>query len=67
MLSRSHGQTASPTTCTTTIYYVVTRLQPAGKRIHDVKDPGKICGEVCNYTPHLSATTGHALAAFSND
>ena len=55
MLSRTHGQTASPTTVGKEIANVVVRLQAACERIAAVKILGKMNGAVGNYNAHLSA------------
>ena len=55
MLSRTHGQTASPTTVGKEIANVVVRLQTACERIASVQIMGKMNGAVGNYNAHLSA------------
>ncbi|KUJ84724.1 adenylosuccinate lyase [Microbulbifer flavimaris] len=55
MLSRTHGQTASPTTVGKEFANVVARLRRQVKQIHDVELLGKINGAVGNYNAHLSA------------
>ena len=55
MLSRTHGQTASPTTVGKEIANVVVRLQGACDRIAAVKILGKMNGAVGNYNAHLAA------------
>jgi len=55
MLSRTHGQTASPTTVGKEIANVVVRLQTACERIASVKILAKMNGAVGNYNAHLSA------------
>jgi adenylosuccinate lyase len=55
MLSRTHGQTASPTTVGKEIANVVARLQQARYRIAEVKLLGKMNGAVGNYNAHLAA------------
>ncbi|AOS97988.1 Adenylosuccinate lyase [Microbulbifer aggregans] len=55
MLSRTHGQTASPTTVGKEFANVVARLRRQIKQIHDVELLGKINGAVGNYNAHLSA------------
>jgi adenylosuccinate lyase len=55
MLSRTHGQTASPTTVGKEIANVVARLKTARVRIADVKLLAKMNGAVGNYNAHLSA------------
>ncbi len=55
MLSRTHGQTASPTTVGKEIANVVARLHHARARIADVKLLAKMNGAVGNYNAHLAA------------
>jgi adenylosuccinate lyase len=55
MLSRTHGQTASPTTVGKEIANVVARLQTARQAVAGVKILGKINGAVGNYNAHLAA------------
>lgn len=55
MLSRTHGQTASPTTVGKEIANVVARLQQARFRIAEVRLLGKMNGAVGNYNAHLAA------------
>ena len=55
MLSRTHGQTASPSTMGKEIANVVARLQRQLKLIDQVEYLGKINGAVGNYNAHLSA------------
>ncbi len=55
MLSRTHGQTASPTTVGKEIANVVVRLQAACERIASVQIMAKMNGAVGNYNAHLSA------------
>ena len=55
MLSRTHGQPASPTTLGKEIANVVARLQRARGRIATVSLLGKINGAVGNYNAHLAA------------
>jgi adenylosuccinate lyase len=55
MLSRTHGQTASPTTVGKEIANVVARLVTARARIAAVKPLAKMNGAVGNYNAHLSA------------
>ena len=55
MLSRTHGQTASPTTMGKEIANVVARLQRQVAAIKRVEYLGKINGAVGNYNAHLSA------------
>jgi adenylosuccinate lyase len=55
MLSRTHGQTASPTTVGKELANVVHRLRRQVKQIRDTELLGKINGAVGNYNAHLSA------------
>ncbi|MEH6563436.1 MAG: adenylosuccinate lyase, partial [Marinobacter sp.] len=55
MLSRTHGQTASPTTVGKEFANVVYRLQRQIKQIHSIEILGKINGAVGNYNAHISA------------
>ena len=55
MLSRTHGQTASPTTLGKEIANVVARLQRQRKQIGGVELNGKINGAVGNYNAHVVA------------
>ncbi|MCW9004177.1 MAG: adenylosuccinate lyase [Gammaproteobacteria bacterium] len=55
MLSRTHGQPASPTTMGKELANVVYRLQRQREQIAGVKLMGKINGAVGNYNAHLSA------------
>jgi len=55
MLSRTHGQTASPTTVGKEVANVVARLTQARARIADVVLLAKMNGAVGNYNAHVSA------------
>ncbi len=55
MLSRTHGQTASPTTVGKEIGNVVMRLKKSVQNIASVQLMGKMNGAVGNYNAHLSA------------
>ena len=55
MLSRTHGQTASPTTVGKEIANVVARLQRQRATLIAAPMPGKINGAVGNYNAHLAA------------
>lgn len=55
MLSRTHGQPASPTTMGKEMANVVYRLQQQRKLVADVEILGKINGAVGNYNAHLLA------------
>ena len=65
MLSRTHGQPASPTTLGKEIANVVARLQRAEQRIAAVEILGKMNGAVGNYNAHLSAYPAFDWEAFS--
>jgi len=65
MLSRTHGQPASPTTLGKEIANVVARLQRAMQRIAAVEILGKMNGAVGNYNAHLSAYPDFDWEAFS--
>jgi adenylosuccinate lyase len=55
MLSRTHGQTASPTTLGKELANVVARLKRQREQLAQVEILGKINGAVGNYNAHLSA------------
>jgi adenylosuccinate lyase len=55
MLSRTHGQTASPTTMGKEFANVVARLRRQIEQIRAVQILGKVNGAVGNYNAHLSA------------
>ncbi|MEA5445331.1 adenylosuccinate lyase [Gammaproteobacteria bacterium AB-CW1] len=55
MLSRTHGQPASPTTLGKELANVVDRLRRQRARIAGVKILGKINGAVGNYNAHMAA------------
>ena len=55
MLSRTHGQTASPTTVGKEVANVLVRLSQARQKIASVKIMAKMNGAVGNYNAHLSA------------
>ena len=65
MLSRTHGQTASPTTVGKEVANVVVRLKQARARIADVRIMAKMNGAVGNYNAHLSAWPDFDWEAFS--
>ena len=65
MLSRTHGQTASPTTVGKEIANVVMRLRAGRERIAKVTILAKMNGAVGNYNAHLSAWPEFAWEAFS--
>ena len=55
MLSRTHGQTASPSTMGKEIANVVARLRRQLTQLDNIEFLGKINGAVGNYNAHLSA------------
>ena len=55
MLSRTHGQTASPTTLGKEVANVVARLQRAREAIAGVRLLAKMNGAVGNYNAHIAA------------
>ena len=65
MLSRTHGQTASPTTVGKEMANVVVRLQTACDRIASIAILAKMNGAVGNYNAHLSAWPDFDWEAFS--
>ena len=65
MLSRTHGQTASPTTVGKELANVVARLQRQGEVLAGVPMPGKINGAVGNYNAHVVAYPDIDWPAFS--
>ncbi|MFO1338399.1 MAG: adenylosuccinate lyase [Burkholderiaceae bacterium] len=65
MLSRTHGQTASPTTVGKEIANVVARLRHARERIAEVRLLAKMNGAVGNYNAHSVAYPGKDWEAFS--
>ena len=65
MLSRTHGQTASPTTVGKEIANVVARLQRAVERIAAVPVQAKLNGAVGNFNAHLVAYPEHDWETFS--
>ncbi|HSU20988.1 MAG TPA: adenylosuccinate lyase, partial [Variovorax sp.] len=65
MLSRTHGQTASPTTVGKEIANVAVRLAKAREQIAAVKLLGKMNGAVGNYNAHLAAWPDFDWEAFS--
>ena len=58
MLSRTHGQTASPTTMGKEVANVVARLRRQIDQLGKLEFLGKINGAVGNYNAHLSAYPG---------
>ena len=67
LLSRTHGQPASPTTLGKEIANVVARLQHAEKRMAEVEILAKMNGAVGNYNAHLSAYPDFDWEAFSKN
>jgi adenylosuccinate lyase len=65
MLSRTHGQTASPTTVGKEVANVAARLATARARIAAVPLLAKMNGAVGNYNAHLAAYPGFDWEAFS--
>ena len=65
MLSRTHGQTASPTTVGKEVANVAARLVTARARIASVSLLAKMNGAVGNYNAHLAAYPEQDWPAFS--
>ena len=65
MLSRTHGQTASPTTVGKELANVVARLQRQGETLAAALIAGKINGAVGNYNAHVAAYPDIDWTAFS--
>jgi adenylosuccinate lyase len=65
MVSRTHGQTASPTTLGKEIANVVARLSRARERMAQVQPLAKMNGAVGNYNAHLAAWPSFDWEAFS--
>ncbi len=65
MLSRTHGQTASPTTVGKEIANVVVRLTAAREKIAGIRLMAKMNGAVGNYNAHLSAWPDFDWEAFA--
>jgi len=65
MLSRTHGQTASPTTVGKEIANVAVRLSKARAQIASVQLLGKMNGAVGNYNAHLAAWPDFDWESFS--
>lgn len=53
MISRTHGQTASPTTLGKELANVVARLDRAQKQLRDIEIRGKFNGAVGNFNAHV--------------
>ncbi|MFV2005398.1 MAG: adenylosuccinate lyase [Gammaproteobacteria bacterium] len=67
MLSRTHGQTASPTTVGKELANVVYRLRKQRDQVADVEIVGKANGAVGNYNAHISAYPDIDWPAFSQN
>jgi len=65
MLSRTHGQTASPTTVGKEMANVLMRVQNARQRIASVVLLAKMNGAVGNYNAHMSASADIDWPAFA--
>jgi adenylosuccinate lyase len=65
MLSRTHGQTASPTTVGKELANVVARLERQRSVLAALPMPGKINGAVGNYNAHVAAYPDVDWPAFS--
>jgi len=65
MLSRTHGQTASPTTVGKEVANVLVRLSAVRERIASVRLMAKMNGAVGNYNAHLSAWPEFDWESFS--
>ncbi|HEX2198941.1 MAG TPA: adenylosuccinate lyase [Burkholderiales bacterium] len=65
MLSRTHGQAATPTTLGKEMANFAHRLARAGERIAAVAVLGKINGAVGNYNAHAAAYPGFAWERFA--
>jgi adenylosuccinate lyase len=65
MLSRTHGQTASPTTVGKEIANVAVRLAKAREQIAGVQLLGKMNGAVGNYNAHMAAWPDFDWEGFS--
>ena len=67
LLSRTHGQTASPSTMGKEFANVVARLERQLLQLEDVDILGKINGAVGNYNAHYSAYPDTDWPAFAED
>ena len=65
MLSRTHGQTASPTTLGKELANVVARLERQRVRLAEVEIPAKINGAVGNFNAHMASYPDIDWRAFS--
>jgi len=67
MLSRTHGQPASPTTVGKELANVVARLSRARRQFADVEIRGKFNGAVGNFNAHVAAYPEHDWQKTSDD
>ncbi|PJK11066.1 adenylosuccinate lyase [Lysobacteraceae bacterium NML08-0793] len=67
LLSRTHGQTASPTTVGKEIANVVARLERQREVLNTLPMPGKINGAVGNYNAHVASYPEVDWPALSKD
>jgi len=67
MLSRTHGQTASPTTVGKEIANVIGRLSRARRQLADVEIRGKFNGAVGNFNAHVAAYPDADWPRIGND
>jgi len=65
LLSRTHGQTASPSTMGKEIANVVARLERQRRQLVAIEVPGKINGAVGNYNAHVISYPGVDWAALA--
>src|SRR5690606_906939 len=65
MLSRTHGQTASPTTLGKELANVLVRLERAAEGVAAVRIRAKLNGAVGNYNAHGAACPGGDWGAFA--
>jgi adenylosuccinate lyase len=65
MLSRTHGQPATPTTLGKEMANVVHRLRRGMERLRRIELPGKLNGAVGNYNAHLAAYPDFDWEAFA--
>jgi adenylosuccinate lyase len=65
MMSRTHGQPATPTTVGKEMANVVYRIERSRSRIAGVSLLGKINGAVGNYNAHLTAYPGYDWESFA--
>ncbi|WP_153116744.1 adenylosuccinate lyase [Rhodocyclus tenuis] len=65
MMSRTHGQPATPTTLGKEMANVAWRLERARSRVAGVSLTGKINGAVGNYNAHLAAYPGYDWESFA--